>query len=110
MDRARIHKRIRAKVKGTKTKPRLSVFRSNQHIYAQVIDDEKGVTLCATSDSVSKKGKHTKLEKAKLVGLDIAKKAKDAGVKAVVFDRGGFKYHGRVQQVAEGAREGGLTF
>ncbi|OGD32148.1 50S ribosomal protein L18 [Candidatus Azambacteria bacterium RIFCSPHIGHO2_02_FULL_52_12] len=110
MDRVSIHKRIRAKVAGTTKRPRLSVFRSNQHIYAQLIDDEKGETLSAVSDAHIKKGKHTKSELAKMVGMEIAKKAKAAGVDKVVFDRGGFRYHGRVRHVADGAREGGLAF
>lgn len=110
MDRVTIHKRIRAKVAGSAERPRLSVFRSNQHIYAQLIDDEKNATLFAVSDASLKKGKHTKTELAKMVGMEIAKKAKTAGVEKVVFDRGGFRYHGRVRSVADGAREGGLTF
>lgn len=110
MDRATIHKRIRAKISGTNQRPRLSIFRSNQHIYAQLIDDEKGATLLALSDAHIKKGKHTKSELAKMVGVELAKKAKAKGVESVVFDRGGFRYHGRVKQIAEGAREGGLVF
>lgn len=110
MNRIRIHKRIRAKVKGTNERPRLSVFRSGKHVYAQLIDDAKQVTLAAASDLSIKKGKHTKTELAKQVGTEIAKQAKAAGVSAVVFDRGGFPYQGRVRQVAEAAREGGLKF
>lgn len=110
MERTAIHKRIRAKISGTNERPRLCVFRSNQHIYAQLIDDEKGVTLLALSDAHIKKGKHTKSELAKMVGVELAKKAKGSGVESVVFDRGGFRYHGRVKQIADGAREGGLIF
>ena len=111
MDRKVIHKRIRARVKGTEERPRLSVFRSNQHIYAQIIDDEKRITLCSASDMVAKKSKgNTKTDAAKSVGLEIAKKAKEKKVEFAVFDRGGFRYHGRIKAVAEGAREGGLKF
>ena len=110
MKREQIHKRIRAKISGTNERPRLSVFRSNQHIYAQLIDDEKGATLLALSDAHIKKGKHTKAELAKMVGVELAKKAKASGVESIVFDRGGFRYHGRVKQIADGAREGGLIF
>ncbi|MEK7520364.1 MAG: 50S ribosomal protein L18 [Patescibacteria group bacterium] len=111
MNRATIHKRIRAKVKGTAVCPRLCVFRSNVHVYAQLIDDDAAVTLCAASDrDVSVKGKkHTKAELARLVGMEIAKRASKKGITRVVFDRGGFQYHGRVKQVAEGAREGKLS-
>lgn len=110
MERSEIHKRIRAKISGTQERPRLSVYRSSQHIYAQLIDDQKAITILAISDSHVKKGKHTKSELAKMVGLELAKKAKAKGVESVVFDRGGFRYHGRVKQIAEGAREGGLVF
>jgi len=125
MDRKVIHKRIRARVKGTEERPRLSVFRSNQHIYAQIIDDEKRITLCSASDiaatrerrerssrrMTAKKSKgDTKTDAAKSVGLEIAKKAKEKKVEFAVFDRGGFRYHGRIKAVAEGAREGGLKF
>ncbi|MBI1343713.1 MAG: 50S ribosomal protein L18 [Terrimonas sp.] len=107
-----IRYRIRAKISGTTTKPRLSVFRSNSEIYAQIIDDTKGFTLVSASstdkDIVAQKG--TKIEKSKLVGTAIAKKASELGLKDVVFDRGGNLYHGRVKAVAEGAREGGLQF
>jgi len=106
--------RVRRNVFGTPEKPRLNVFRSLNEIYAQVIDDTKGHTLASAStiDSELKKkfkGK-TKKEKAKLVGQTIADRAKDKGVKSVVFDRGGFKYIGRVAALAEGARENGLQF
>lgn len=110
MNRGRIHKRIRTKVKGTKERPRLAVFRSHKHIHTQLIDDDRQVTLAAASDLSLKKGKHTKSERARLVGKEIAKKAKEAGVKVAVFDRAGFQYHGRIKEVAEGAREGGLKF
>ncbi len=104
----RRHKRVRAKVIGTKERPRLSVFRSNQHIYVQLIDDDKGQTLASFDDRKIKKGK--RVEKAKEVGRTIAKKALEKKIKKVIFDRGGYKYHGQVKAVAEGAREGGLKF
>ncbi|MBI3671274.1 50S ribosomal protein L18 [Candidatus Azambacteria bacterium] len=109
-DRIQRHKRIRAKLSGTASKPRLSVFRSSHHIYAQLIDDEKGKTLVASSDVKMKKDKNTKSDLAKMVGVDIAKKAKEKKIEEVVFDRGGHKFHGRVRSLAEGAREGGLKF
>lgn len=107
-DRTRRHARIRAKVSGTKDMPRLSVFRSGKFIYAQVIDDEQGVTLVASSDLKAKKG--TKTDRAKAVGQQIAEMAKAKGITKVVFDRGGFLYRGRVASLADGAREGGLKF
>lgn len=101
--------RVRAKTKGTSEKPRLSVFRSNKFIYAQIIDDVKRRTIVGASEKeLSIKDKKTKTEKSKDLGLLIAKKAIAKKVKEVVFDRGSYKYHGRVKQVAEGAREGGL--
>jgi large subunit ribosomal protein L18 len=105
------HKRVRAKISGTSARPRLNVFRSLNHIYAQVIDDTKGVTLVAAS-TVDKNfdGYGGNSEAAKKVGLDLAKKAIDKGITEVVFDRGGYLYHGRVKELAEGAREGGLKF
>lgn len=110
--RQKIRYNIRKKVAGTATKPRLSVFRSNADIYVQLIDDSQGVTLAAASsrekDIAAQKG--TKLEKSKMVGAAIARKAQDLGITSVVFDRGGNLYHGRVKNVAEGAREGGLQF
>jgi large subunit ribosomal protein L18 len=110
--RSRIRRRIRGKISGTSDRPRLSVFRSNKQIYAQIIDDSKGVTLAAASstdkDIASKKV--TKIEQAKLVGQLLAEKAKQAEIDTVVFDRGGYVYHGRVKSLAEGAREGGLKF
>ena len=109
--RIKRHKRVRAKVSGTPEKPRLNVFRSEKHIYAQVIDDVNGVTLCSAS-SVEKdfEGLGSNKEAAKKVGLKIAERAKAKGIENVVFDRGGYIYHGRVQELAEGAREGGLEF
>jgi large subunit ribosomal protein L18 len=106
--RDRRHKRIRAKVSGTSEIPRLSVFKSNRYISAQLIDDEKGVTLAATH-SKEVKGK-TLLEKSALVGKDIAMKGAAKKIKKVVFDRGGFFYTGCVKALADGAREGGLKF
>lgn len=93
--------------KGTTTRPRLSVFRSSKHIYAQLIDDSEGKTLVAISDI---KGVGTKKEKAYKVGKDLAEKAIKIKIKTVVFDRGGFKYQGRIAELARGAREGGLKF
>jgi len=106
--RIRRHKRIRAKVSGTQDKPRLSVFKSNKYIHAQVINDENNTTLAAISDR-DIKGK-TKVEKAKGAGMEIAKIAKVKKISKVVFDRGGFIFTGRVKAFAEGAREGGLRF
>lgn len=110
--RQNIRYRIRAKIAGTAQKPRLSVFRSNADIYVQLIDDDNAATLAAASsrdkDIAAQSG--TKSEKSKLVGQAIARKAKDLGIEKVVFDRGGNLYHGRVKQLAEGAREGGLVF
>jgi large subunit ribosomal protein L18 len=110
--RQNIRYRIRTKIAGTAQKPRLSVFRSNKDIYVQLIDDDNSVTIAAASsrdkDIAAQTG--TKTEKSKLVGQAIARKAKELGIEAVVFDRGGNLYHGRVKQVAEGAREGGLVF
>jgi len=110
--RAGIRKRIRKVVKGTAERPRLSVFRSNSEIYVQLIDDLAGKTLLATSSrhkEISEK-KVTKIEQARLVGLMIAERAKEAEIETVVFDRGGYLYHGRVKSLAEAAREGGLKF
>ena len=110
--RIKIKYRIRKKISGASAKPRLSVFRSNADIYAQLIDDANGVTLAAASsrqkDIAAQKAPKT--EKSKLVGAAIATKAKELGITTVVFDRGGYIYHGRVKAVAEGAREGGLQF
>lgn len=109
--RAKIKRRIRKKVFGTSEQPRLSVFRSNKQIYAQIIDDNKGITLVSASSYKNNavEGKN-KSEAAQIVGKDLAEKAVKAGVSAVVFDRNGYQYHGRVKSLAEGAREGGLKF
>lgn len=110
--RRAIHGRIRKKVKGTAARPRLAIFRSLNHIYAQVIDDEKGATLCSAS-TVEKSagvGNGGNAEAAKAVGKLIAERAKDKGITQVVFDRGGYIYHGRVKSLAEAAREAGLQF
>ena len=109
--RQRIKFRIKKIVSGTAQKPRLVVFRSNSEIYAQVIDDTKGVTLVAASSrDKDLKATGTKTEIAKQVGQAIAKKALAAGIESISFDRGGYLYHGRVKSLAEGAREGGLKF
>ena len=109
--RKKVRARIRAKISGTKERPRLAVFRSANHIYAQLIDDVAGVTLAAAS-SLDKgfEGSGGNKEGARKVGLMIAQRAKEKEIEAVVFDRGGFIYHGRVKELAEGAREGGLKF
>ena len=104
------HERLRKKVAGTPERPRLAVFRSLKHISAQIIDDSTGTTLAAASSlekSIDTKGN---AEGAKAVGAKLAQRAKEKGINAVVFDRGGFQYHGRVASLAEGAREGGLEF
>jgi large subunit ribosomal protein L18 len=110
--RQNIRYRIRKKIAGTPEKPRLSVFRSNSEIYAQLIDDNNGRTIAAASsrDKDILAQKVTKTEKSKLVGLAIARKATELGIQKVVFDRGGNLYHGRVKAIAESAREGGLQF
>lgn len=110
--RQRIRYTIRKKIGGTAQKPRLSVFRSNNDIYVQLIDDNNGLTLASASsrDKDIKAQKGTKSEKSKLVGQSIARKASELGLKDVTFDRGGYLYHGRVKAVADGAREGGLKF
>jgi large subunit ribosomal protein L18 len=108
--RERRHKRIRGKVAGTAERPRLAVFRSNTGISAQLIDDQAGRTLAAASWQGLKSFKGSKTDQAKEVGKLLAANAKTAGVQACVFDRGGYLYHGRVRALAEGAREGGLTF
>ena len=109
--RIKRHKRIRKNISGTAARPRLNVFRSLNNIYAQIIDDEKGITLVAAS-SMDKgfDGYGGNIEAAKAVGKAVAEKALAAGIKEVVFDRGGYVYHGRVAALAEGAREGGLEF
>lgn len=107
--RIKRHRKIRRTLSGTDVTPRLCVFRSNQAIYAQLIDDVKGVTI-ASSSSLELKLKNNNLEAAAAVGKDIAEKAKKAKIKKVVFDRGGYLYHGRVKALADAARENGLEF
>jgi len=109
--RKKRHKRVRGKISGTPERPRLNVFRSEKHIYAQIIDDTKGVTLCSAS-SVEKgfEGSGSNKEAARKVGEMVAQRAVAKGIGSVVFDRGGYIYHGRVKELAEAAREGGLTF
>ena len=108
----RRHERVRKTVTGTPARPRLAVYRSLTHIYAQVIDDEQGRTLAASSsiEKTQREGSGNKTERAKNVGAAVAKKALDAGVTKVVFDRGGNRYHGRVKALADAAREAGLQF
>jgi large subunit ribosomal protein L18 len=110
--RSRIRRRIRGKISGTTERPRLSVFRSNKQIYAQIIDDANGKTLVAASsmDKEIASQKVTKVEQAKLVGQLLAERAKETEVESVVFDRSGYVYHGRIKSLADGAREGGLKF
>jgi large subunit ribosomal protein L18 len=108
--RLRIKRSIRKKISGLATKPRLSVFRSNKGIYAQLIDDKSGVTLLSCSTAELKTVKGTKVEISKTVGQKLAEKAVSSGITEVVFDRGGYLYHGRVKALADGAREGGLKF
>ena len=109
--RLRRHKRVRGKISGTAERPRLDVFRSSKHIYAQIIDDVKGCTLVSAS-SLEKgfEGRGNNCEAAAKVGEAIAQRAKDKGIDTVVFDRGGYLYHGRVKALAEGARKAGLEF
>ena len=109
--RKKRHKRIRSKLSGSTETPRLCVFRSNKNIYAQIIDDVTGKTLVSAS-SLEKdfEAGESKKETAKKVGAAVAKKAVEANIKTVIFDRGGYQYHGRVKELAEGAREGGLEF
>ena len=108
--RLRRHSRVRNKVSGTAEMPRLNVFRSNENIFVQIIDDVKGNTLVSSSSVELKIKNGGNVEAAKLVGKDIAEKAKKAKIKKVVFDRGGYQYHGRVEALAEAARENGLEF
>lgn len=112
--RLRRHQRVRKRVRGTADRLRLSVFRSNMHMYAQVIDDIEGRTIVSASTMdkalAGTLDGQTKIERAKAVGKLIAERAKQAGITKVVFDRGGFKYHGRIQALAEAARESGLVF
>jgi large subunit ribosomal protein L18 len=111
--RERVHVRIRKKLKGTTERPRLTVFRSTAHIYAQVIDDVKGVTLVAASSTEKADGEKKtggNLAAAKEIGTRVAQRAKENGINKVVFDRGGYIYHGRVKALADAAREAGLEF
>jgi len=110
--RLKRHRRVRAKVRGTSDRPRLCVYRSTKHIYAQLIDDDAGVTMAAASSlSAPLKGQSGgNVAGAKAVGSLIASEAQEKGIKSVVFDRGGFRYHGRVKSLADAAREGGLEF
>ncbi len=111
-ERYRRHLRVRKKVQGTLERPRLVVFRSSKHIYAQLVDDQKGVTLAGAADSsegIAVEGRG-KVARSFALGRLIATKAKEKGIKKVVFDRGGYQYHGRVKAVADGARKGGLEF
>jgi len=108
--RMRIHTRIRRRVKGTTDRPRLAVFRSVKHIYAQVIDDLNGKTLVAASSNEKSAANGGNVAGAKTVGKTVAERAKDKGIKSVVFDRGGYLYHGRVKALAEAARAAGLEF
>lgn len=109
VSRVKRHERIRKNVSGTPNTPRLNVFRSNTNIYAQIIDDESGVTLVSAS-SLDMKLKGCNIENSKKVGNEIAKRALEKGITEVVFDRGGYKYHGKVLALATGARESGLKF
>ena len=112
--RRRIHGRIRKKIRGTAERPRLAIFRSQSHIYAQIVDDDAGATLCGASsldkDVKAKAKRGSTVAAASQVGGLIAGRAKDKGIADVVFDRGGFQFHGRVKALAEAAREGGLKF
>lgn len=109
--RRRRHFRVRKSVQGTAAQPRLAVFRSNKHIYAQVIDDVNGTTIASASSQESAvKGNSLTVDTASEVGILVAARAKDAGVSKVSFDRGGFKYHGRIRALADAARETGLEF
>ena len=107
--RRKRHERLRLRISGSTERPRLSVFRSAKYIYAQVIDDTTGRTLAAASSRETDLGGDSKVDAARSVGRALAERAKAAGVSAVVLDRGGYQYHGRVRSLAEGAREGGLS-
>jgi len=109
-ERTRRHARVRTKISGTPERPRLNVFRSNAHIHAQIIDDVNGKTLIAASSVEMKLANGGNVEAAKAVGAEIAKRALEANITEVVFDRGGYVYHGRVQALADAAREAGLKF
>lgn len=108
------HNKIRNKIVGTPERPRLNVYRSSNHIYAQVIDDVTGTTIASAStkdkEIVARVAELTKVDAAKVVGAEVAKRAQEKGIKSVVFDRGGYLYHGRVKSLADGARENGLDF
>ena len=108
--RARRHLRVRRKIAGSSERPRLAVYRSNRHIYAQLIDDRSGRTLAAAGSLAQQGGDGDKKAAARRVGAELASKAKAAGITSVVFDRGGYQFHGRVRALAEAAREGGLDF
>jgi|SRR5579875_284924 len=109
--RSRIHERIRRRLAGTAERPRLAVFRSVKHIYVQVIDDQQGHTVVAAgSNEKDLRGKGGNIEGAKLIGKTVAQRAKEKGISKVVFDRGGYQYHGRVKALADAAREAGLEF
>jgi large subunit ribosomal protein L18 len=108
--RLRRRRRVRAKIRGTQDRPRLSVFRSNKGVFAQLIDDASGRTVASVSWIEPELRKLGAMEQAKKVGELLAQRAKEAGVESCVFDRGGYRYHGRVRALAEGAREGGLSF
>jgi large subunit ribosomal protein L18 len=110
--RRRVHERIRTRLSGTSERPRLNVYRSLNHIYAQVIDDTSGKTIASASTSGKKSGKKTggNVASAKEIGKTIAQRAKEKGIKKVVFDRGGYLYHGRIKALADAAREAGLEF
>lgn len=108
--RQKRHNRVRARVSGTAERPRLNVFRSLNHIYAQVIDDVRGHTIVSASTLDTSVSDTEKIEQATAVGKLVAERAKEAGITRVVFDRGGYLYHGRIKALAEGAREGGLDF
>jgi len=113
IQKERRHARIRSKVSGTSERPRISIFRSHMHMYAQVIDDSIGKTLVSVTDKGMSSGelvRQKKTERAFVLGKEIARRAKEKGIKSVVFDTGGNTFHGRVKQFADGAREGGLVF
>jgi large subunit ribosomal protein L18 len=108
--RLRVHARIRRRLRGSTERPRLAVFRSVKHIYAQLIDDDKGHTVVAASSNEKSATSGGNIAGAKAIGKLVAERAKEQGIKAVVFDRGGYKYHGRVKALADAAREAGLEF
>lgn len=110
--RQKLHKKVRGKISGTNERPRISVFRSNKYIYAQLIDDAKGHTIASASSKEPVVASQTipKVDSSKLVGKLLAERAIAAGVNSAVFDRGGYLYHGRIKSLADGAREGGLNF